>query len=536
MNIRKIIGSLVILFSLVGCFENNGNYTYTRLPKIKVSTTSSATLVIGEKCTFVAKAEHGPEYTGELAFEWMIDGEVVGNEKEYTFEANKIGQYQGLLRAYDVKTGLSYTYQYLVNVKPDYETGFLILSETEDGNSEIHLIRSAETPGAWYEEGINDTLEYKQEYLNLFQTLNGEKLEGKPIGLSEHFARSDNDGELCGEVTIEVDKNGAHNYVSLHGKTLEKETYIAQEFTLSGLPDLFRPTKLIQTCWDSFLLDESGVIYPRRMDKCEAYHVGRFDRDVMLYGGKKFTTIFETYYPKSEMLFAIENSMVNGKLQKNYIGIYSNDYSSDNNQLRVPFANDSNPELLEDFVDLQDEVICSDYYKARYDDSGQQIVILKNSEGEYILHYFEVTTSRRSVIPKKSVKINLTQAFGMTNVVDMATFKNREANFAYVCSENLILWFNNLDCTMGILGTVDSNKIVAMALQGQRAIEKDNSGGKACENDIALCYEDGSVEIFQFEHNYFKYLGNLVYQNKANFGKIKDIKYKAGQSTIFYNF
>lgn len=543
MKMMKILLPALLLCWLSGCFEDKGNYEYNELIKMQVSVSPpSAALIEGETKGFTAmayilddnnKIREDVENV-ELAYEWQINSEVVSTDSRYLFEAKEQGEFSGYLRVTDVTTGASYGYPFDVNVTSPYETGFLVLSE-EDGHSALHMIRSSMMAGDYFLR-TNDTLMFKDEFMNIFKyEMGGEVLEGKPISIEEHHAINERDADLFGEIMIMTENNGQRIVQDLNGLTLKRETFITQEFSSKGLPDNFNPRQMVYAAWDNYVLDEDGCVYARRLSNSAGYHLGTFDKEIPLYGTGRFSDLMYAYYPKFTSILAIEwVDGPDGKKQRNYVGIYESKGNFDYNQKRLPFiASEDNPaEYLDDFVDVKEEVVFSDYYKnMHWEASATQFVILRNDAGEYIMHQFDLRLKKRDNISvEKSQKVNLTRTLGVTNVVSMFAFKNTP--LAYFCDETNIYVYDPVTNKVDLLGTSSGAKIVAM---GGQTTENASHRDTKCESSIALGMDDGSLLIYEVGKTSHKELGRCVFESKNNFGKIKQIIYKVGRSNRFNN-
>ena len=544
MNIMKKILPVLLSCVCYGCLEDDGNYDYNVLIKMQVSTTPSASLIVGETKGFTAMVyildENGKIREDvedvELGYEWQINSEIVSTDSRYLFEATEQGEFDGYLRVYDVKTGATYGYPFNISVTSPYETGFLVLSEEGD-HSALHLIRSSKVAGDYYMR-TNDTLLFKDEYMNVFkQEMGGEVLEGKPISMMEHHAKNDSDINLFGEITIMTENNGKRIVQDLNGLTLKRETFLTQEFAASGLPDNFNPKQTVCAAWDNYVLDESGRIYARRLSDAGGYHLGTYDKDIPLYGTGLFSDLMYMFYPKFNAILALELvDGSNGEKQRNYIGIYEAKGDPGKNQNRLPLiAPEDSPEgYLDDFVDVKEEIVFSDYFlRAYWEACARQLVVLKNEMGEYILHQFDLLIQYpyRNVLVEKSQKINLTQSLGVQNLVGIYAFKNNDV--AYLCDETNIYIYDLVTNKVTLLGTISEGKITAM---GGQSTENVYARDNACESSLALGLDDGTVLIYEVGKTSHEEIGRCVFTSKNNYGKIKQIIYKVGRSSRFNNW
>lgn len=509
--------TIYILFALVffGCIHDDGNYDYRPVRDLDVKNIERfLVLTEGETAILTPKVivKYDPE---EIAIEgvdceWQVNRKVVFRGPEFSFKAEKNGSYPCMLRLTDPLTKAVSCYDFTISVVSKYKTGFMILSE-EDGKSRLSFIRAK-----W--QSKPDTVIYEGEWKNIYPDANaGQELEGKPVSLNEHYLHDDYHTVL-GEVTVVTEDGNNMRIQDLNGESLTRETFIEQEFENGNLPENFRPKFVMHTCWDSFILDESGVVYIRRSSVSTGYHTGYFSDKVKLYNGKLFTDLIFTKYPAMNAVLAIEK---NDEGERNYIGIYSGLYRADYNLTRLPIVGD----YVDDFKNIQEEIVKTDW---RNDENyyAAMSILMKSPEGDYILHCFGTDYTTRSYIEVTgSTKVNLTRDKGIGKVVDMCT--NKKKNYTYYCDEHRLYFMENNYGDTGEMHFFDGEKkIVAMECQSI-------GGGRNYPTALLFAFDDGSVEIWEIDKNDPGKLFKRVYSSKNKFGKIKSIIYKVGGSNTF---
>ncbi|MFR3330254.1 MAG: PKD-like family lipoprotein [Odoribacter splanchnicus] len=275
------------VFLWAACVDDNGNYDYVSTRELALKNIKrDYDLTVGESQVLIPEIILKGDVTETLIegakFEWLMEGQVVSDEPVFTYQAEKNGLFYGLLRVTDPLTGAVSLFEFKFNVLSPYDRGFLILAE-KDGKAQLSCIRSK-----WTTEP--DTVVYTDEFVNVFSKENGEELKGLPYALSEHW-KYDN-GEQNGELTL-ITQDGQGVYVQeLNGKSLKRETWIGQEFEQGVLPKNCRPRQVMHTCWDSFILDESGVVYIRRSGTAQGFHTGYFSDKITLWNNQKFERLF----------------------------------------------------------------------------------------------------------------------------------------------------------------------------------------------------------------------------------------------------
>lgn len=409
------------------------------------------------------------------------------------------------------------TFDFDIRVDSKYKTGLVILSE-ENGKGVLSFIRSKLSYA-------NDSVVYEGEWKDIYAEMNGgEELKGIPCSVVEHWVHNDNN-PICGELSILANDGGNKYIEELNGESMKRETYIEQEFDGGQLPLNFAPKEIMQTCWDSFILDESGDVYIRRSTDKSAFHTGYFSDKVKLWNGQKFSKLMFSRYNKINALLALEIDQESGL--QNYVGIVSYYNTEYRNLRRLELVTTDNEVDINDFKNIQDEVICSDWRNAGgYYQSGMS-VLLKTINGDYVLHCFvldEAATTSIEVV--SSTKINLTKEKGLTNIVGMCT--NKEKNYTYYCDDHTIYALDNRHDNKFYDVKRFDKKIVAITDQSLQT-------NSSFPTSLVIAFEDGTIEIWEFERERPYEFRTKLYASQYTYGNIKDIAVKAGVNTIFLN-
>lgn len=499
---------------LWGCIEDKGNYEYIPCRDLTVKNMESGyILTVGESVELTPKViveydKTETEIKG-AKLEWKLNQKVVCNEPVFVFEAETNGLFAGLLRIIDPVSGSSSFQEFTITVQSKYENGFVILAE-EGGKSRLSFIRSKWTSKP-------DTVVYAGEYKHIYIQENGEDLKGLPYSVTEHW-KNDN-GEQNGELTL-ITADGQGVYAQeLNGESMKRETWIRQEFENGVLPAGCRPKQILHTCWDSFILDESGKVYTRRSGTKEGFHTGYFSDKIALWNSQKFDRLFFNNYNQSGVILALEIDEENG--EKNYVGIYSDNWRPTNNLKRLKITGES-----DDFYDVKDEILFSDW---RCDDNyyGTMSVVQKTPQNDYVLHCFGIGYSSQTTTTMDwSVKINLTEELGVTRVNGMCT--NKQSNYTYFCDDHTIYWVDNeYDEDWGEMKTF-GKKIVTITDQSVFIPHADYPVS------LAIGFEDGTVEVWEIGRKDAASFTKRVFISEHSFGKIKQILGKAGNSSSFF--
>ncbi|MGL5682287.1 MAG: PKD-like family lipoprotein [Marinifilaceae bacterium] len=515
-----ITSLLLLLFG--GCIEDNGIYNYNDLPELKVSGIPYRIVLSPEEEVELTPTLMGKDSSvvSNISCEWKIDGEVVSTDMQYKFIAKKICEHTLLLIVTDNNTNAKYTYDANIKIKSPYETGFLILHENNN-NSELSFIRSKKIIGS-YNPPVNDTLIYDQLYSNIYQASNNAICEGKPYKIREHWAMDDYN-PLMGEITIQTEHNGQMKIEELNGLTFERETRIEQEFQNGELPDNYSPKDIIHGCWDSFLLDNEGYIYPRRSSVKEAYHTGYFSKDVRYRNGRKYKDMLFTFYPKVDAILVYE---YNAKGTTDMAGIECESYSSRNNL--IPLVVDVESQWKSHFYDLDYDILFQDY-NIDFDADGAMAIAYKTKASSIYLHLFTMCTNRKvSVEIYDSKIIDLTATQGITQLKGMACSKRN--GYTYYCDQRSLYSCSPTHYDITPVYEFTDKNIVSMALQSHL------SYNAKIECHVAFSFDNGDFEIYEISNDDPNKLLNLVYKAEKPIYNVKQIIYKLGDTSNFFYF
>ena len=518
-NIYKLF-MLFIISTLAGCIEDNSNYDYAKIEKIKIITDGNYEVVARESVVISVEFdfEKAPDYKSEYTYEWSVDNQqLASTESSIVYTSPEIGSKNGLIVVTDVNTGAKYSNTFSIKVKPLYDGGFLVLSK-EESNSRLHFIRRS---GATTEDGNNQTYEYLKEYKNTYEYANGSLLEGTPVSLHEYYGFNAGDGGVYGEISITTNVGGENIITEVNGLSLKKELFITDAFA-SGIPKDFNPVKILHTCWDSYLLNDKGEMYTKRWAASNAYHTGFFDKDVTLWGSKSFDDLFMVKYSDLGVVFTIDKDPDTG--ERNFFAIPADPYRALDLK-RVPLISED-PSYIADLVDIDYDVLFSDY--VAISGEGGLFQIRKNSDNSLTASYkvFEAMYYRDdNIIVIDSKVFPLTD---ITNIIDMVTLKNQD-NYAYICNDTNIYWYELETGKTGVVKSYAGKKIKSIALQSYL---KYADYSKPVQ--MAIAFDDGSVEISEFAYGNNKTFSKTIFTSKENYGEIVDVIYKMGDAKSFF--
>ncbi len=171
IKISILCSVLAVLLLATACYKDLGNYDYTppEEPVVTLLEDTIYTAFIGDILSIKPGIKHSLVGTDELSYQWKIafpypPFEIIYNgpvlEEVFTLSP---GIYNGLFTITDNTNGMKYYYPFQVEGKTEFTKGTVILTEDASG-SEISFIKP------------DNTL-----LTGLYQTINGDKLPGKPL-------------------------------------------------------------------------------------------------------------------------------------------------------------------------------------------------------------------------------------------------------------------------------------------------------------------------------------------------------------------
>ncbi len=186
---------VLITFLFSGCYEDKGKYDYKELNEIEIENLEwGYNLNEGDSIALspVLKFSGDSLPDNVLDFKWKENqGDILSNQKDFTFKANKTGEFTVYLEVYNKLSRLSYFKEITFRVSSKYKKGWMILSE-KDGKSRLCFVQPITqiiNKGTKEEKEITV---YK-EFVDVYKEANGKELGSKPIMLQEHWLASDYD-------------------------------------------------------------------------------------------------------------------------------------------------------------------------------------------------------------------------------------------------------------------------------------------------------------------------------------------------------
>lgn len=218
MKLKHIISILFVCSLFLSCYEDKGNYEYHELEKVEIDTTDVGmlsqyaimrfdTLRLNPKVYF-----EGHEATDKdpLNYVWTIFSansgtganaviDTIGTDRVLESRISRTGgNYMVQLVVTNENDGIRQFFRVPVAVSEIFDGGYMVFYERADnpGYSDIALIFNK-----WTKLNVN----YNRFYTNLYETTNGELLQGHPIrclDIAVSLASGNNYVGLCTDYTL----------------------------------------------------------------------------------------------------------------------------------------------------------------------------------------------------------------------------------------------------------------------------------------------------------------------------------------------
>lgn len=212
MNMKRTITSLAIIAALAlchGCYRDLGNYDYVELDKVVIDTAGTGTLASYAVYRYdTLRISPNVLYNDELVnpdnpqfanldFTWSIFQATVGGtvysrdtlSKSVHLEApvtRPSGSWIVHLSVKNTDTGVETYFRTAVQVDETVSDGWLVLYETEDGNTDVGLI---------VDDYVKNGAQKERVFTGLFAGTNGRPLKGRPTAVC-HSAACIGSGEI----------------------------------------------------------------------------------------------------------------------------------------------------------------------------------------------------------------------------------------------------------------------------------------------------------------------------------------------------
>lgn len=198
MKIRQSLYSLLLFWTatitLTGCYKDDGNYDYSVLNEITVTSPVVGTRFAVDRYDNinipVTLSFSETELTDDqLAFKWemYIDdwanseakSTILGYEKDLNTVITRpesTDDYALMLTVTNKENGTNYQFKYALNIQPSVLSGIMVLQETTEGKMRLDYLASTNAEPAFANN---------RHLKNVYSTANnGKILNGRPIGIS----------------------------------------------------------------------------------------------------------------------------------------------------------------------------------------------------------------------------------------------------------------------------------------------------------------------------------------------------------------
>ncbi len=271
MKKKNIIGYILPLFLLTGCFEDKGNYEYLDLngpvwtintEQIPVYVTTYQGDTIRVKAPFYF-AKDSTEMLARVRYEWKVNNKVICTDRNFYGVADSILAKMGLpvsqtngmggtFAIIDTKTGISHMARLYFTIRPwVYQGDWLILSEKGADSKVSFLKKKART--------INGVVNTKWIFRdNYYEDFNETPLLGRPISL--RYGQGMNISSVNGSTSIVTDKA----VYTLNNENFKLHDKLNDQF-MDGTPPNFVPANVFQSRLITYIATQDGRLFRRLM-------------------------------------------------------------------------------------------------------------------------------------------------------------------------------------------------------------------------------------------------------------------------------
>lgn len=490
-KLYNILALIVLFGSLMGCYEDKGNYDYLTLPKPIISGLEERyDVYIGDKLQIKPEItfEEGKPEIKNYEYSWILDAKEVSKEKNLDVVVNLapgVGTY-ATYTVRDVDNGVSTIYKFEVYAQTLFKEGWLILSEL-DGIGQLSYQRP---DNVFYED--------------IYNLINGEKLSNNPVKLREHWLPFSVE---MGQVNV-ICKGGPDYSVELDGSSFAKIIANKDEFVGGKAPANFAPVDAWYVSGFDILSNDDGKMYTRSIDGSiysAKYQQGSF-ADVPSHGDyqlSKWSMRGSPYYFDEIISYDVKN--------KRYV-VISNGTVND-------FRTEMDVNKAFDVKNMNKEVVSGDV-NIHSSPNVHFVTILKDfNSSSYFMHRFNMNgwSAPRYFLSTSETLIN---DGGLINSDTKFAFcKNRPYIFLTNGSK---LYRYNIDTNeVPILINDYGKKIQSMAINWA----SDRIGMVIGDSDKGNDFITIDVSIIGD--------GKILTEKKGVCGKGIDVLYKVGDQSVF---
>ncbi|WP_292269007.1 PKD-like family lipoprotein [Butyricimonas sp.] len=546
---------ICILLSAVGCLDDKSNYDYRDINDFEnwnskgVSNIQNEyTLYLGESQLFEPRVHFSIDTLNpDATCAWYL-GETkemlkLSDTKDYTYTADKVGACNLVFTATDNKTGITFSKNIVVTVVPAWKNGWLVLSKSASGESELSIILSKKKTkivvGEDGKEQSVDTVVYVGTDMNVTPNLGR-----RPRKLVENFHFSSyTDLEVEDEVMLLYDGG----CIELDGNLLQPVGSVEEEF-LDGLPANFDPQDAVLSWCGKWLLNSDNYVYSAVMSVATDLHSGRYLSEPA-FNKKKVKELLPymkgsgARYDCANFFLGIgeDNTFFGVRDDGNPGGYYNGNFSinADNYIGSLVELNDRVPDGgdFSFFKNIDGEYIFHAWagQATRYDPLVYLSIL--NRSGNYYWSYYSINAENSNYRPGQKIELEEHQ-FGLLDAGVMADYQCATLlpwkNLLVVASGNKLYGFDYYSANKGNVQFVNAptfnSEIVHMAV---RDYVRDIHNAH-----IAIALKSGEVYVYEVAYDVEMKQAQLVeLYHKEGFGEIVDLicKFGSGANPGAYN-
>ncbi|MEG1950395.1 MAG: PKD-like family lipoprotein [Odoribacter sp.] len=557
-HILYIVG---IFLLATACLDDENDYNYQKINSLDKYIVENIKYTYscfqGDTLQFdpIPKMPMDTIFKQDLSFEWYIEEEVKGHERQFEFKADEIGIFNLLFVTIDNTTGLRFPYPVTIKVEGHGYKGWWILSKT---NGDASMLSSVWSRVHQYIKMDNngkpildiygnplqiDTILYEGKSINFVKGLGH-----GPIKLVENFAFNQYTYEGLDFSDDEMMVLQKDQCVELDGVNYKPVAYAKNEF-LDGTPTNFEPTNAVLSYGCKCLLNSNGHCYFSVNSVATDLHTGRYFNDPA-FNGRQIAAIYATNKSaarnKSNFFLAldkktnsligiIDNGSVNSKspiidIQKNFTGEV------------IPVTNNKKPNFAL-FNEIKYEVIWTMWTSAKMWKSNSSnptwVSILRDKDtDEYFLHCFQLDYNEYASTKALQIKNSFLKP------INKEMFAGGDYKITRFQHKNYLIVANGDKMWLCNYNKENKDKGVYFAyFKGEEVVSlaaKDVNSTKYGGPHMGVGFKNGRFCVFEVIFNESMNTRTLIpLYNQDGFGDIVDVTFKHGSvsnlgtSTLF---
>lgn len=261
-----------------GCLKDEGNYTYEPLRAPEFGFTYPQSIYCYENDTARLKGKirftesDSVERMANVRFEWVVNGVVLSDEKDFEVPTDTIMAKLGLteypdnsiagsFNVIEKESGMKYMYVINFSIRPKFRNGQWVILSKNGENSKLSFQQMSVVNT---DSGIDTVW---NNYDNIYLQNNGEEIPGRPIRLIDHAAP--NISKALNATLVLTDKVA----YEINTESFKKVYELKDQF-LDGTPENFRVVDAYHDRRITYLATEDGRLFKRTFT--ENYLGGKF--------------------------------------------------------------------------------------------------------------------------------------------------------------------------------------------------------------------------------------------------------------------